>query len=334
MSGRYSLVLQRFRGALDQPVISMKIFVAGATGALGRRLIPLLISAGHKVAGMTRSPAKGSLLQSMGADPIVADALDPSAVMNAVRQQKPEVVVHELTSIKKVDVRNFDQGFAATNRLRTEGTDNLLTAARAAGARRFIAQSFAGKPFAREGGPVKMEGDRLDPNPLPSYRRTAEAIRYLESAVTAQTALEGLILRYGSFYGPGTAIGEHGWIVNGIRKRRIPLIGCGSGVWSFIHIDDAARFTAAAVERGAPGIYNIVDDDPAPLSQWLPALAETLDAKPPRKIPAWIARVFIGDAVMFMTYARGASNAKAKEAFGLNLTWPSWRDGFRRGLGG
>jgi NAD dependent epimerase/dehydratase family len=152
--------------------------------------------------------------------------------------------------------------------------------ARAAGARRFIAQSFAGKPFAREGGPVKTEGDRLDPNPLPSYRRTAEAIRYLESAVTAQTALEGLILRYGSFYGPGTAIGEHGWIVNGIRKRRIPLIGCGSGVWSFIHIDDAARFTAAAVERGAPGIYNIVDDDPAPLSQWLPALAETLSALP------------------------------------------------------
>jgi nucleoside-diphosphate-sugar epimerase len=318
---------------MSHAVISMKIFVAGATGALGRRLVPLLIAAGHKVAGMTRSPAKMSLLQSMGAEPIVADALDRFAVMNAVGQQKPEVVVHELTAIKKVDVRNFDRGFAATNRLRTEGTDNLLAAARAVGARRFIAQSFAGKPFAREGGKVKTEADPLDPNPLPSYHRTAEAIRHLESAVTAQATLEGLILRYGSFYGPGTALGEHGWIVNGIRKRRIPLIGRGTGVWSFIHIDDAARFTAAAIERGAPGIYNIVDDDPAPLSQWLPALAEALGAKPPRKIPAWIARFFIGDAVMFMTYARGASNAKAKETFGLDLTWPSWRDGFRRGLG-
>jgi 2-alkyl-3-oxoalkanoate reductase len=311
----------------------MKIFVAGATGALGRRLVPLLRAADHEVTGLTRAPAKVSLLRIMGAEPIVADALDPFAVSKAVRQAKPEIVVHELTSIKKVDLRNFDQGFAATNRLRTEGTDNLLAAARAAGVRRFIAQSFAGWSFARKGGPVKTEEDPLDPNPPASFRRTLEAIRYLESAVTGETSLEGLVLRYGGFYGPGTAVGEQGWMVNDVRKRRTPIIGGGGGVWSFIHIDDAARFTFAAITRGAPGIYNIVDDDPAPVSQWLPALAEALGAKPPRKIPAWIARLVIGDAVVFMTDVRGASNAKAKQAFGLNLIWPSWRDGFKEGLG-
>jgi 2-alkyl-3-oxoalkanoate reductase len=311
----------------------MKIFVAGATGALGRRLVPLLRAAGHEVAGLTRSPAKVGLLRSMSATPAVADALDPFAMRNVVQGEKPEVVVHELTSIKKVDLRNFDQGFAATNRLRTEGTDNLLAAGRAAGVRRFIAQSFAGWSFAREGGPVKTEEDPLDPNPPASFRRTLEAIRYLEFAVTGETRLEGLVLRYGSFYGPGTAISEQGWMVNDIRKRRVPVIGGGTGVWSFIHIDDAARFTFAAITRGAPGIHNIVDDDPAPVSEWLPALAETLGAKPPRRIPAWIARLMIGDAVVFMTDVRGASNAKAKRAFGVNLIWPSWRDGFKGGLG-
>jgi nucleoside-diphosphate-sugar epimerase len=249
-----------------------------------------------------------------------------------VRQVKPEVVVHELTSIKNVDLRNFDRGFAATNRLRREGTDNLLAAALGAGVRRFIGQSFAGWPYARAGGPVKTEEDPLDPDPPPAFRRTLEAIRYLESAVTGETGLEGLVLRYGYFYGPGTAISEQGWMVNDVRKRRVPVIG-GGGVWSFTHVDDAARFTRAAITRGAPGVYNIVDDDPAPVSQWLPALAEALGAKPPRGIPAWIARFMIGDAVMFMTDVRGASNAKAKQAFGLNLIWPSWRDGFKRGLG-
>ncbi|MFZ0495676.1 MAG: NAD-dependent epimerase/dehydratase family protein [Methylocella sp.] len=216
--------------------------------------------------------------------------------------------------------------------MRKEGTDYLLAAARAAGARRFVAQSFAGWPYAREGGPVKTEEDPLDPEPPAAFRRTLDAIRYLESAVTGETSLEGLVLRYGSFYGPGTAISEQGWMVNDVRKRRIPIIG-GGGVWSFIHVDDAARFTRAAVERGVPGVYNIVDDDPARVSQWLPALAEALGAKPPRRIPAWIARFVIGDGVVFMTDVRGASNAKAKQAFGVNLIWPSWRDGFRRGLG-
>jgi nucleoside-diphosphate-sugar epimerase len=311
----------------------MKIFVAGATGAVGRRLVLLLTAAGHEVAGLTRSPAKADLLRRIGATPVIADALDPAAVMDAVRRVKPEVVVHELTSIKNVDLRNFDRGFAATNRLRTEGTDNLLAAARAGGARRFIVQSFAGWPYARAGGPVKTEEDPLDPNPPPAFRRTLEAIRYLESAVARQAALEGLVLRYGFFYGPGTAIGEHGSTVNDVRKRRIPIIGGGSGVWSFTHVDDAARFTRAAITRGAPGIYNIVDDDPARVSRWLPALAEALGAKPPHRVPAWIARFILGDAVVFMTDVRGASNAKAKQALGVNLIWPSWRDGFKEGLG-
>ncbi|MGH6837800.1 MAG: NAD-dependent epimerase/dehydratase family protein [Methylocella sp.] len=311
----------------------MKILLAGATGAVGRRLIPLLTAAGHEVAGLTRSPAKAGLLRRIGAAPIVEDALDPAAVMDVVRLLKPEIVIHQLTSIpKNLDMRNFDREFALTNRLRKESTDYLLAAARAAGARRFIAQSFAGWSYAREGGAVKTEEDPLDPSPPPEFRRTLEAIRYLESAVTGENALEGLILRYGFFYGPGTAIGEHGSMVNDVRKRRVPIVGGGTGVWSFIHIDDVARFTRAAITRGAPGVYNIVDDDPAPVSQWLPALAEALRARPPRRIPAWLARFMIGDAVTFMTEARGASNAKAKRTFGINLLWPSWRDGFRSGL--
>jgi nucleoside-diphosphate-sugar epimerase len=310
----------------------MKIFIAGATGVLGRRLVPLLKARGHEVAGLTRSPAKADLLRSLGARPAVADALDATAVMAVVQKAKPDIVIHELTSIHKVDLRNFDSGFAATNRLRTEGTDHLLAAARAAGARRFIAQSFAGWTYAREGAPVKAEEDPLDPDPPPSYRRTLAAIRHLESAVTGETGLGAIVLRYGSFYGPCTAISEHGWMVEGIRRRRIPIAGGGGGVWSFAHIDDAARFTAAAVERGAPGIYNIVDDEPAPVSQWLPALAKAVGAKPPLRIPAFVARFLLGEGLMFMTSVRGASNAKAKRAFGLDLLWPSWRDGFQQGL--
>jgi 2-alkyl-3-oxoalkanoate reductase len=311
---------------------SVKILVAGATGVLGRRLIPLLKAAGHEVTGLTRYPAKASVLESRGAKPAIADALDPSAVMSLVEEQKPEIVVHELTSIKGIELRNFDQGFIQTNRLRKEGTDNLLSAARAAGVRRFIAQSFTGWPYAREGGWVKTEQDPLDSNPPASFRRTLEAIRHLEAAVIGESALEGVVLRYGYLYGPGTAIGEHGSMAESVRKRRVPIVGSGSGVWSFVHVDDAARFTAAAITRGARGIYNIVDDEPAPVSQWLPALAAALDAKPPRRIPAWIARFVIGDAIMFMTSVRGASNSKAKRAFGVNLLWPSWRDGFRSGL--
>ncbi|MGH6812994.1 MAG: NAD-dependent epimerase/dehydratase family protein [Methylocella sp.] len=260
----------------------MKILLAGATGAVGRRLVPLLRAAGHEVAGLTRTPAKADLLRSMGGEPVIADALDPPAVLSAPRKAKPEIVIHQLTSIpSNLDYRNFDREFALTNRLRKEGTDNLLAAARAAGVGRFIAQSFAGWSYAREGGPVKTEEDPLDPNPPPAFRRTLDAICRLETAVTGQTALAGLVLRYGFFYGPGTAIGENGSMVNDVRKRRIPNIRGGTGVWSFIHIDDVARFTLAAIDRGAPGVYNIVDDDSASVSQWLPALAEALGAKPP-----------------------------------------------------
>ncbi len=209
----------------------------------------------------------------------------------------------------------------------------MLAAARKAGVRRFIAQSFAGWTYARAGGPITTEEDPLDSEPPAAFRRTLEAIRYLDSAVIGETSLEGLVLRYGGFYGPGTAISEEGWMVNDVRKRRTPIIGGGTGVWSFIHVDDAARFTCAAITRGAPGIYNIVDDEPARVSEWLPALAEALGTKPPRRIPAWIARLVVGDAVALMTDVRGASNAKAKRAFDLDLIWPSWRDGFKEGLG-
>jgi nucleoside-diphosphate-sugar epimerase len=206
----------------------MKIFVAGATGAVGRRLVPLLMAVGHEVAGLTRSPAKVGLLRRIGATPVIADALDPAAVMDVLQRQRPEVVIDELTSIKNFDMRNFDRGFAETNRLRTEGTANLLAAARAGGVRRFVAQSFAGWPYARAGGPVKTEEDPLDPDPPPAFRRTLEAIRYLESAVTGETGLEGLDLRYGYFYGPGTAMSEQGWMVNDVRKRRVPVIGAAA----------------------------------------------------------------------------------------------------------
>jgi nucleoside-diphosphate-sugar epimerase len=313
----------------------MNVFVAGATGALGRRLVPLLVAGGHRVVAMTRSPAKAEGLRAAGAEPVVADALDRDAVLAALGDARPEVVVHQLTALADMtDFRRFDEGFAATNRLRTEGTDHLIEAARAAGARRLVAQSFAGWPFARVGGPVKTEDDPLDPDPPAAIRRTLDAIRHLEAAVLGAEGLEGVVLRYGGFYGPGTSAGAGGFIVEDLRRRRFPIIGAGTGVWSFIHIDDAASATAAAVERGAPGIYQIVDDDPAPVSAWLPALAEAVGARPPRRLPIWVARLVAGEhGVVLMTEARGAANAKAKRELGWRPAYPSWRQGFRTGLG-
>jgi nucleoside-diphosphate-sugar epimerase len=313
----------------------MNVFVAGATGALGRRLVPLLVAGGHRVVAMTRSPAKAEGLRAAGAEPVVADALDRDAVLAAVGDARPEVVVHQLTALADMtDFRRFDEGFAATNRLRTEGTDHLIEAARAAGARRLVAQSFAGWPFARVGGPVKTEDDPLDPDPPAAVRRTLDAIRPLEAAVLGAEGLERVVLRYGGFYGPGTSAGAGGFIVEDLRRRRFPIIGAGTGVWSFIHIDDAASATAAAVERGAPGIYQIVDDDPAPVSAWLPALAEAVGARPPRRLPIWVARLVAGEhGVVLMTEARGAANAKAKRELGWRPAYPSWRQGFRTGLG-
>ncbi|HYN18819.1 MAG TPA: NAD-dependent epimerase/dehydratase family protein, partial [Actinomycetes bacterium] len=213
-------------------------------------------------------------------------------------------------------------------------TDHLLEAARAAGARRFVAQSFAGWPFARVGGPVKTEDDPLDPDPPAELRRTLDAIRHLESAVLGAEGLEGVVLRYGGFYGPGTSAGDGGFLLDDLRRRRFPVVGAGTGVWSFVHIDDAAAATAAAVERGAPGIYQIVDDDPAPVSAWLPALAAAAGARPPRRVPVWLARLLAGEhGVVLMTEARGASNAKARRELGWRPAHPSWRQGFRSSLG-
>jgi nucleoside-diphosphate-sugar epimerase len=315
--------------------MAMKIFVAGASGALGSRLVPLLVERGHQVVGMTRSSEKAADLRAVGAEPVIADGLDRAAVLRAVRQARPEVVVHQLTALAgATSLRKFDKAFALTNRLRTEGTDHLLAAARAVGVKRLVAQSFAGWPFARVGGPVKNEDDPLDPNPPAELRRTLDAIRHLESAVLGAEGLEGVVLRYGGFYGPGTSAGDGGFMLDEIRRRGFPIVGGGTGVWSFVHIDDAAAATTAAVDRGAPGLYNIVDDDPAPVSAWLPALAAAIGAKPPRRVPAWVGRLAAGEhGVVLLTQVRGASNAKAKRELGWKPSYPSWRQGFRTGLG-
>ena len=311
----------------------MKIFVAGATGAIGNRLIPILVGAGYQVIGTTRTPAKTDAIRAAGGEAVLVDALNPVSVLQAIQAARPDVVVHQLTAIPAhLNVRKFDRDFSMTNRLRTEGTDNLLTAARANGVRRFIAQSYAGWPYARVGGPVKTEEDPLDPNPPAGLRRSLEAIRHLESAVPG-AGLEGLVLRYGGFYGPGTSLGVGGSALDDVRKRRFPVVGRGSGVWSFVHIDDAAKATLQAVERGRPGLYNIVDDDPAPVSEWLPALAAAIGAKTPWRVPTLIGRLAIGEhGLVLMNDSRGATNQKAKRDLEWKLAWPSWREGFKRGL--
>jgi nucleoside-diphosphate-sugar epimerase len=313
----------------------MRIFLAGATGAVGKRLVPLLLENGHEVTGLTRSPAKAGGLRDAGAEPVVGDVLDADATEAAVVAARPDVVIHEATDLSSLGFpRNVDRAFAGTNALRTRGTDNLIAAARAAGAKRILVQSFAGWPYAREGGPVKTEDDPLDPEPPKTMRQTLDAMRHLESAVTGADDLEGMVLRYGGFYGPGTSIARGAAHYDLIQKRRFPIVGDGGGVWSLVHIDDVAGATLAAVDRGSPGIYNVVDDEPAPVSVWLPILAEALGAKPPHRIPTWLGRLAAGDAaVSMMTSIRGASNAKAKRELGWEPTWPTWREGFRRGLG-
>jgi len=315
----------------------MKVFVAGATGALGTHLVPQLVANGHEVVGMTRSASKADAVRRLGARPAVADGLDPDAVAQAVAAAEPEVIVHELTALSgPPDMRHPDRYFAVTNRLRTEGTDHLLAAGRAAGARRVVAQSFAGWPFARTGGPVKSEDDPLDPHPAEAMRGTLDAIRHLERAVTGIDWGEGLVLRYGAFYGPGTglSLAPDADMAATVRKRHFPLVGDGGGVWSLVHIEDAAAATAAAVEQGASGIYQVVDDEPARVRDWLPALARALGARPPRRLPRWLARLVAGQATtVMMTEVRGASNAKAKCELGWQPRYPSWRTGFAEGLG-
>jgi nucleoside-diphosphate-sugar epimerase len=320
----------------------MKVFVAGATGVLGRALVPQLVARGHEVVGMTRSASKQDLVRSLGARPVVTDALDRDAVAQAVASAEPEVIVHQLTALSGPmslrDARRPDRSFAATmtNRLRTEGTDHLLAAGRAVRARRFVAQSFAAFRFARTGGPVQTEADPLDPNPPAPLRTAQEGYVYLERAVTTIDWGEGVVLRYGGFYGPGTAISlaPDALMATLIRKRRFPIVGGGGGVFSHVHIEDAAAATVAAVDHGQPGIYNVVDDEPAPVREWLPVLASALDAKPPRRLPRWLGRLAAGEAAtLMMTEVRGASNAKAKRELGWQLRYPSWRQGFAQGLG-
>ena len=306
----------------------MRVFVAGATGAIGKQLVLRLVRAGHEVHGMTRSESKQAMLHDLGAVPVVADALDPDQVAEAVGRARPDVIVHQLTAIpEKLDLRHFDRDFALTARLRTEGTDHLLSAGQAVGVRRFVAQSHI-LSYARTGAAVKSEEDPLDRAPAREIRETVAAIRHLEEAVLGADWTEGIVLRYGMFYGPGTSLAPGSAQTELVRKRKFPLVGDGGGVWSFIHIADAAEATVAAVEHGSRGVYNIVDDDPAPVAEWLPALAQELGAKKPVRVPRFIGRLFAGEAaVVMMTELRGASNAKAKRELAWRPAHPSWRRG-------
>ena len=316
----------------DERGSEMKVLVAGATGAMGRQLLPRLVQDGHHVVGITRSEAKLGLIREMGATGVIADVLDPDDVARVVAQVGPEVIIHQLTALddRVFDTRHFDRTFHDTNRLRTEATDHLLAAGRAVGVKRFIAQSYAGWPFARTGGPVKSEDDPLDPAPPKAMRESFEAILHVERAVTGADWTEGIVLRYGGFYGPGTSLSpEGGPQVELLRERKFPVVGDGGGVWSFVQIEDAADATVAAVTRGRRGIYNIVDDDPAPVAEWLPAAAQAVGAPPPRRVPRWLGRLFAGEAgAIMMTEVRGASNDKAKRELGWRPRHASWREGF------
>jgi nucleoside-diphosphate-sugar epimerase len=307
----------------------MRVFVAGATGAIGKQLVPRLVAAGHEVHGMTRSESKRAMLSDLGAVPVVADALDPDQVADAVGRAKPDVIVHQLTAIGGLDLRHFDRDFAVTNRLRTEATDHLLSAGQAVGVKRFVAQSAVYHFYARTGGTIKSEEDPLDPTPPRESRETLAAAQHLEEAVLGARWTEGIVLRYGAFYGPGTSMAPGEEQFELVRKRKFPLVGNGAGVWSFVHIADAAEATLAAVDHGRRGIYNVVDDDPAPVAEWLPALAEELGAKKPMRVPRFVGRMFGGQTgAVFMTEIRGASNAKAKRELGWRPAHSTWRGGF------
>ncbi|BCB82113.1 NAD(P)-dependent oxidoreductase [Phytohabitans flavus] len=308
----------------------MRVFVTGATGALGRHLVPRLVAAGHEVTATTRSPGKIAAVREMGAEPVVVDGLDSKAVLVAVEAAAPDVIVHEMTALSDMrSLRNVDKVFATTNVLRTRGTDNLLAAATRARTRRFVAQGH-NFVYERSGGPVKTEDDPRDPRPVPSAARSMAAIRYVDETVP-RSAPEGVVLRYGTFYGPGASEP----MLEMVRKRQMPVIGGGTGVWSFVEITDAAAATAAAVERGAPGVYNVGDSDPAPVAEWLPYLAEVAGAKPPLHMPAWLGRLLAGEFVVTqMTEARGISNEKARKELGWEPRYASWREGFRAWVGG
>lgn len=313
----------------------MKIFIAGSTGAIGRVLVPQLIENGHEVVALVRNDRKTQALLAAGAKIVLADALNKEELTAAVRKAEPEVIIHQLTALAHVgNFKKLDEEFVLTNRFRTEVTDTLLEAARLVGTHRFIAQSFCGWPFAREGGPVKTEQDPLDPNPPTSFAKTLAAIRHLEDTVQKTVDLQAFALRYGLFYGPGTGIAKDGPVAELVRKRMLPIIGNGAGIWSFIHVHDAASATVAAISSGSPGIYNVVDNEPAPVTTWLPALADAVGAKPPYRVPVWLGKLAIGEGgVSMMTQIRGGSNAKAKHELGWEPTYQTWRRGFVEGLG-
>jgi 2-alkyl-3-oxoalkanoate reductase len=300
----------------------MRVFLAGASGAIGAPLVTQLVQRGHEVTGTCRSPASAERLMALGATPAVLDLLDPPAVGAAVAAARPDAIVHQATALGGARFgRSLDRTFAATNRLRTAGTDALLAAAEATGVRHLVAQSFAPYRYARVGGPVKTEDDPLDPTAPAHTAQTYAAMSHVDEAVTAAG---GVALRYGGFYGA-----PNDGLVTPVRRRLMPIVGDGGGMMSFVHVHDAATGTVLALEQGATGIYNIVDDEPAPMREWLPALAEALGAKPPRHLPAPVARLVAGPAaVITATQARGASNSKAKRQLGWTLRYPSWRQGF------
>jgi nucleoside-diphosphate-sugar epimerase len=313
----------------------MKILVAGASGAIGSQLVPQLVARGHEVVGTTRSAAKTGALRALGAEPVVVDALDPDSVADVVAKAEPEVMVHQLTALNgPMKMRNVKRMAAATNRLRTEGTDHLLAAGRAVGIRRFVAQSNYAL-MERTGGPVVDESGRIDPNPPSDVVESVAALRHLEEAVIGIGWADGIVLRYGGFYGPGTGIeaAPDAVMAELIRKRRFPIVGGGGGVWSMVHIADAASATVMAIERGKPGIYHVADDEPAPVREVLLELARALGAKPPRRVPAWLARPLAGKgAVEIMTRSRGITSEKIKRELGWTPRYPNWRTGFTDGL--
>jgi 2-alkyl-3-oxoalkanoate reductase len=313
----------------------MKIFLAGASGAIGHALIPLLVRERHEVFGAFRNAANSDRVQSLGATPVVIDALDAPALNDRVAEIAPQIVIHQLTAIpQNLDLRNIDRDFELTNRLRSEGTRNLVTAALNAGAEKFIAQSFAGWPYAPSGPALKTEDDDLDTTPSPKLKAMLDAIKTLEHTVLSEQNFTGILLRYGPLYGPHTSIASRGAMVEDIRAHKVPIVGQGTGIWSFVHVDDAATATLAALTHAKRGIYNIVDDDPAPVSDWLPFLAQCTGAKPPLSVPSIAARMLIGDhAVSLMNDVRGVSNAKARRELDWTPKWTSWRTGFLEGLG-
>lgn len=313
----------------------MRVCLTGATGAVGRRLIPMLIAGGHQITALTRSPEKVDSLRRQGAEAIVADGLDRDAVLRAVSVARPEIVIHHMTGLAQAkSLKRFDQEFALTNRLRTEGTEYLIEAAHAARARRLITQSYGNWNYERTGTDPKNENAPFDANPPSNQRRTLSAIRHSEAATLGAPGLEGFALRFGNFYGPGTGFSLEGDLVKLVRKRQLPIIGDGAGVWSFVHIDDAAMATVAAMTCSSPGIYNIADDEPAPVARWLPELARAVSALPPRHVPVWLGRLVVGEVgVSMMTQIRGASNLKAKSELGWQPRYASWREGFWMELG-